>query len=192
MIESSSGLLLEREQGTYCFANKTFQEYLAAAHVRSMKLELELASRLEADSWRETIRLYAAEADAGAQLLEEPAWCQTPPSLPALTLAVECIQETQRVDRAWREKIENLIVDSDQEHQRIYGEAMLEIRRKKMVGSQRRLCRRCNLRYETRSIRYFSTRCACKARSAHLIIGEGHGFQTVMEQGPRQSYATHR
>ena len=132
MVESSSGLLLEREQGVYSFAHKTFQEYLAAFHIRSNRLEQELAACIDEEWWHETIRLYVAEADATPIL--EACLRPTPPSLPALTLAVECIQEAQRVDQTWREKIQNLINDSDQEHQRIYGEAMLVIRRRKMVS----------------------------------------------------------
>ena len=30
----ANGILLERERGIYCFAHHTFQEYLAAAHIR--------------------------------------------------------------------------------------------------------------------------------------------------------------
>src|SRR5207244_2343339 len=51
MVESSSGLLLEREQGVYSFAHKTFQEYLAAVHMRSNRLESELAERIEEEWW---------------------------------------------------------------------------------------------------------------------------------------------
>jgi hypothetical protein len=106
MVESSSGLLLEREAGVYSFAHKTFQEYLAAVHARSNRLEQELAARTEEEWWHETIRLYVAEADATPIL--EACLRHTPPSISALTLAVECIQEAQRVDQSWREKIEGL------------------------------------------------------------------------------------
>jgi hypothetical protein len=132
MIESSSGLLLEREPGIYSFAHKTFQEYLAAAHIRSHKLEQDLASRIEAGGWEGTILLYVAEADATPIL--EACLRHTPPSMPMLTLALECIQEAQRVDQNWREKIGNLAEDADPEHQRIYGEALLAIRSKRMVS----------------------------------------------------------
>ncbi len=89
IVESSSGLLLEREQGVYSFAHKTFQEYLAAVHIRSNRLEQELAARTDEEWWHETIRLYVAEADATPIL--EACLRQTPPSISALTLAVECI-----------------------------------------------------------------------------------------------------
>ena len=131
MIKASSGLLLEREPGTYRFAHKTFQDYLAAAYIRSNKLEQYLPFRIEADWWHETIRLFVAEADAAPVL--DACLRQTPPSIPALTCAVECIQEARKIDQSWRERIASLIADSDQEHQRLYGEAMLEIRMKKMV-----------------------------------------------------------
>jgi len=73
-----------------------------------------------------------AEADVTPIL--EACLRHAPLPLPALTLAVECIQEAQRIDQTWREKIENLIAGSEREHQRIYGEAMLVIRRRKMVS----------------------------------------------------------
>ena len=130
-VGSSSGLLVERERGWYAFAHKTFQEYLAAVHIRSKQLESELATRIEEEWWHETIRLYVAEADATPIL--EACLREELPSLRALTLALECIQDAQRVQQAWREKIESLIVDADPARQRIYGAAMLEIRQRKMV-----------------------------------------------------------
>ncbi|MSV28409.1 MAG: NACHT domain-containing protein [Bryobacterales bacterium] len=132
MVENSSGLLLERERGVYSFGHKTFQEYLAAVHMRANRLERDLAAFTGEEWWHETIRLYVAEADATPIL--EGCLRHEPPSLPALTLLVECIQEAQKVDPAWPAMIASLITNSDPEHERIYGEAMFVIRRRDMAG----------------------------------------------------------
>ncbi len=132
MVRNSSGLLLERERGAYSFGHKNLQEYLAAAHVRANRLERDLAAFTEEEWWYETIRLYVAEADATPIL--EGCLRHVPPSLPALTLLVECIREAQKVDRAWPATIASLITSSDPEHGRIYGEAMCVIRRRGMAG----------------------------------------------------------
>jgi predicted NACHT family NTPase len=96
MIENSSGLLIERENGVYSFAHQTFQEYLAAVYVKDQGLEKALVAQVDKSWWHETIRLYAAQADAtpvvAACLASER------PSVPALTLAIECLEEAQRVD----------------------------------------------------------------------------------------------
>ena len=62
---SSNGLLVEREHGLYAFVHLTFQEYLAARHVREMALVGTLAQAVDDDWWRETILLYAGADDAG-------------------------------------------------------------------------------------------------------------------------------
>jgi hypothetical protein len=132
MMESSSGLLLERENGIYSFAHDTFQEYLAAAHIRSNNLDRDLISRITDTQWEETILWYVAEADATP--IVEACLRQMQPSMATLTLAIRCLQEAQRVDQVWREKIGNVVENADREHQRIYGEAMLGIRRKRILG----------------------------------------------------------
>ena len=55
---SSNGLLIERETGQYAFAHKTFQEYLAAAHIRDNGLVGDLADTVSDDWWAETTLLY--------------------------------------------------------------------------------------------------------------------------------------
>lgn len=63
-IENLSGLMWERERDTYSFAHLTFQEYLAAVHVRESQLIEDLVQRIDDVWWHETIRLYCAQADA--------------------------------------------------------------------------------------------------------------------------------
>jgi len=131
MVEASSGLLLEREQGIYSFAHKTFQEYLAAVYIRSNRLEHLLAEKIDQEWWHETIRLYVAEGDATPIL--EACFRQVPLRIQPMILAIDCIQEAQRVDPSWRQRLENLITDSDEQHRRLFGEAMLVIRQRRLT-----------------------------------------------------------
>ncbi|MGE0680724.1 MAG: NACHT domain-containing NTPase [Candidatus Binatia bacterium] len=100
MIENSSGLLIERENSVYSFAHQTFQEYLAAAHTKDQSLEKALVAQVNESWWHETIRLYAKQADA--TLVVAACLASERPSVPALTLAIECLEEAQRVDHTQR------------------------------------------------------------------------------------------
>jgi len=101
MIEEGSGLLLEREIGSYGFAFFGLQEYLAALYVREHNLEHELAARMGDSWWHETIYLYA-------DLSEEKL------SVPALSRAIECMKATDQhpqqafvcLDRLLRDRLE--------------------------------------------------------------------------------------
>lgn len=95
MIENSSGLLVEREAGRYGFAHLTFQEYLAAVHILDQKLEPQLGQWVEDGWWQETIRLYAAQTDATKVI--KACLTRKSPSVQALTLAMECLEEAQEV-----------------------------------------------------------------------------------------------
>lgn len=131
-VENTSGLLLERENGVYNFAHKTFQEYLAAAHIREFKLEHQLVARVSDVWWHETIRLYAALGDAtpvvNACLSDEG----DKPSVPALTLAIECEAEAQKLKPEARARLKALVnegvEDTDAERRRVVAESLLALR----------------------------------------------------------------
>jgi energy-coupling factor transporter ATP-binding protein EcfA2 len=133
-IEQNCGILLEREQGLYTFAHKTFQEYLAAVHIREQSLEKELTAQVELDWWHETIRLYSAQADAStiisACLIKEP------PSVLALTLALECLEEARNIQKDVKQRldfiIEQGIEDLDPNRRRVVAEALLARRLSQM------------------------------------------------------------
>jgi energy-coupling factor transporter ATP-binding protein EcfA2 len=134
MIENSSGLLVEREVGVYSFAHLTFQEYLAAAHVINQKIENELTTWVDDSWWHETIRLYAAQADATNII--KACLARKIPSVPALTLAMECLEEAREVRPELRTIFERLAKSVDHkspEVRQIAAEVFLALRLRRMV-----------------------------------------------------------
>jgi energy-coupling factor transporter ATP-binding protein EcfA2 len=135
MVENSSGLLLERENGVYGFAHKTFQEYLASVHIIEQGLESELVSHIEDDWWHECIRLYSAQADATAVI--EACVSKHPPSAVALTLAIACEDEAREVQPTTRDKLERVLLEGveskNYETRRIVAEALLSLQVRDMM-----------------------------------------------------------
>jgi len=135
MIENTSGLLVEQENGVYSFAHLTFQEYLASVHAREARLENALLKQVEDSWWHETIRLYCAQADATpviqACLKEEPL------SIPSLTLAIACGDEACELHPEVRARLEAIldegVEDEDPERRRIIAQALLNLRLHRMV-----------------------------------------------------------
>jgi GTPase SAR1 family protein len=134
MIANSSGLLVEHVAGVYSFAHLTFQEYLTAVHIKDQQLEQILLDRVEESWWHETIRLYSAQANATniirACVMRETA------SIPALTLAVECLDEALEVEDDFRKIPQELvrsIEDDNPEISRIGAEVLLQLRLRNLV-----------------------------------------------------------
>jgi len=136
-VENTSGLLLERENGVYNFAHKTFQEYLAAAHIHDLKLERELVARVSDSWWHETIRLYSALGDATPVVTACLAGEGGKPSVPALTLAIECEAEAQKLKPEARARLKALVnegvEDADPERRRVVAEALLALRLRQIM-----------------------------------------------------------
>jgi hypothetical protein len=122
-VEESSGLLLERERDSYGFAHLTFQEYLAAMHVREKGLAEELASYVSDSWWRETILLFSAQADATAVI--ERCLEAGPQDVVTLALAAQCVEEAREVAPIVRQQLDARLdppdVDTNVEARRAAG-----------------------------------------------------------------------
>ena len=134
MIANTSGLLVEKMPGVFSFAHFTFQEYLTAVYIKEQRLEQVLLEHVENAWWHETIRLYAAQANATniirACVMREPT------SIPALTLAVECLDEALEVEDAFRKisaELVRSIEDDNPEIRRIGAEIILLLRLRRLV-----------------------------------------------------------
>ncbi|NEP09907.1 MAG: NACHT domain-containing protein [Symploca sp. SIO2C1] len=101
-IENVSGLLVEKELGVYEFAHLSFQEYLAAAHVKETNQEKPLIQKINDSWWHETIRLYAAKSDATNLIRAALA----NPTVASLSIAYDCLAEGNRVELGVRQKLE--------------------------------------------------------------------------------------
>lgn len=135
LVQNSSGLLLERNPGTYAFAHKTFQEYLTAVYIKEQHLERQLVAQVQDDWWHETIRLYCAQADATAII--EACLANNPPSARALALALDCAEEKLTIEPAVKEALDTLLEkgreDPDPQRRRVIAEALLRRRLDQMV-----------------------------------------------------------
>ncbi|MEO0490782.1 MAG: NACHT domain-containing protein, partial [Cyanobacteria bacterium J06659_2] len=102
-----AGLIVEKRLGYLEFAHQTFQEYLAARHLREIALEGEakLRANLTNDRWQEVIRFYAALGDATIiidALLEQP-------SEYTLSLAKKCMDEGRGVKFETLSKLQKIL-----------------------------------------------------------------------------------
>src|SRR5260370_5926960 len=135
MVENSSGLLLEREIGVYSLAQLTVQEYLAAVYIQAHQLENDLIQQLGDSWWHETTRLYAAQADASSII--SACLADGHPAVPLLTLAIECMEEAREVQPSVRTQLQTILAqgveDNDPARRRATAQALLSLRRRKMV-----------------------------------------------------------
>jgi predicted NACHT family NTPase len=105
MVEAFSGILVERESGMYSFLHLTFQEYLASLHVKEETLVQELAARVTESWWYDTIRLYAAQADASPIVEACLFWGNLSDQLEPLILAIDCEREALELRTDLRQEI---------------------------------------------------------------------------------------
>ena len=83
-----NGLLVEREKDLYAFAHHTFQEFLAAKHIRENNLVTFLTDTVTDVWWRETTLLYVVGANADPIVTA----CLDAGTAGALALAFDCVE----------------------------------------------------------------------------------------------------
>jgi hypothetical protein len=109
-IRDTAGVLQEGEYGKYEFAHQTFQEYLAALHLRELPSGAELLwAQLDNDRWAEVICFYAALGEADeliAKLLAAPTTSQR------LKMAQRCKDEGRSVSPESRAAVDSAIAQS--------------------------------------------------------------------------------
>jgi hypothetical protein len=138
-VEQQSGLLLEAGIDHYQFAHLTFQEYLAAEHIRSDHTGERLKHLLEMIGdgwWAETTRLYAARTDATAII--HACLQEDPPSVSTLSLAMDCLSEAKKIQPEVRSRLERILNQSiesvEPERRALAAEAKLSSRLRWMSG----------------------------------------------------------
>lgn len=109
-VEESSGLLIEKERGTVAFAHLTFQEFLAADHIREHGKIVDLLGDIASPWWRETFLLYAAIADA-TPIVEVCLAQAASPSIVAL--AAQCVEEAREVTAEMRSLLSSVVSPTD-------------------------------------------------------------------------------
>ncbi|MFI9383362.1 NACHT domain-containing protein [Kutzneria sp. NPDC052558] len=102
---ATNGLLIERENGLYSFAHVTFQEYLAASHIRENGLVAVLTEAVDDVWWRETTLLYAARADADPIIRA----CLESDGVAALMLAFDCAAQPSAIAPELRDRLARLL-----------------------------------------------------------------------------------
>lgn len=123
--ESRDGLFIERENGEYSFAHHTFQEYLAAAHIRDNGLTKLLDDSVDDLWWRETTLLYAARSDADDIVRA----CLKSDTVTAMSLAFDCAGQCRELAPGLRKDLDGLLESA-------LGPDASPERRRLMIGVQ--------------------------------------------------------
>lgn len=164
-----SGLVAEPEPATYAFVHHTFQEYLAAAHIRETGDTATLVGGVDDLWWQETTVLFSAGADIDALVVA----CLESSSVAALSLAFECVAAGGRLAPELRARLERMLESA------FTADAEPD-RRRSMVGV---LVRR-NLNRVART-RSGSSVCLSPVTNGIYWLYESDTFQTTPGPGSR-------
>lgn len=128
-ITEIAGLLVEKEPGQYEFTHQTFQEYLAALHIKEQGQEIRLLENLTNDRWQEVICFYAAMGDA-TPLIETMLQNSTPYTL---QLANRCKNEGREVDPKVRDCLEQALLKAENKPSDLAAGVRLERRFRNLI-----------------------------------------------------------
>jgi len=133
-MQSSSGLVLEREAERWSFAHLTFQEYLTSIHwLAQDTIKQDWKILIRDNWWHETLRLYAAQGDT-SKIIQT---CLNANTVSSLTLAVECIDEARELDPKLRQRFfDNMTANfesDDNERHHLAAEVKLALRLKSLL-----------------------------------------------------------
>jgi hypothetical protein len=141
-----NGLLVEAAPARYAFTHVTFQEYLSAKHIAATPGAVAtLAGAVDDLWWREAIVFYTAIADAGPIVRA----CLDSGTIPALTLAFECAENSSELALELRQRLDRIRTrafeqDCDPRLRRLVA-AVLAARRARQtvtVSTGARICNR--------------------------------------------------
>jgi energy-coupling factor transporter ATP-binding protein EcfA2 len=139
-LQDCSGVFLEKEVDTWSFAHLTFQEYLCAKHWHETGeaaawTQIKWKSLIVDSWWHETLRLYAAQANA-TNLVNA---CLEMNTIDSLTLAAdigeEALELEQSVRAALNSRLEQDLESDDPGRFRLAAEVLLNRRLKKPFQS---------------------------------------------------------
>lgn len=140
-----NGLLIERENRLYAFAHHTFQEYLAAVHLRDQGMTGVLPMLVEDSWWRETTLLYATRSDSDLIIRA----CLDSDSVTALALAFDCAEHAREIAPELRARLDELLESSfepgtESHRRRLMTRVMVSRHLSKLipVGDTGRICAR--------------------------------------------------
>ena len=111
VIEASSGMVIQREEGVHSFAHLTFQEYLASVHMREQEGVDLTAVNVGDPWWNETLLLYSAQGDAS--VLIDACLNAAGRDLSVLSLAIGCLREARTVSLDIREMLDQVMRPAD-------------------------------------------------------------------------------
>lgn len=139
-LQDCSGVFLEKEAGIWSFAHLTFQEYLCAKHWQETGeaaawTQIKWKSLIVDSWWHETLRLYAAQANA-TNLVNA---CLEMNTVDSLTLAADMGEEALELEQSVRatlnSRLEQDLEFDDPGRFRLAAEVLLNCRLKKSFQS---------------------------------------------------------
>jgi hypothetical protein len=134
MVEDSSSLLVQHEEGVYGFPHRSFQEFLASRYIKRHRVASHLVTHVDQPWWYETTLLYAAQADG--TLILDACLADSQPSVEALLLATDLEACVSNITPQLQERLRSITVAAldnvDAKRRNVAAEYVLARRIRKM------------------------------------------------------------